>query len=79
VSSSRFPYSAQVRYLPLLAQRRANEEHRVVRVSSFSIRAALANSDSAGEDKGLVIADIVLFSVGFSGVLLSAIELIFDR
>lgn len=57
----------------------ADQQYLSVRVASFILRAVLAGSESAGEDKGLLIANTVLFSVGVSGVLYSTFELVFDR
>jgi multidrug transporter EmrE-like cation transporter len=50
-----------------------------VRITSFSIRAALAGSASAGGDLGLIIAYAVLSGVGFFGLLYSTYTLIVDR
>ena len=45
---------------------------------AFGIRAALASLDSAGENLNLLIADQVLASVGFFGLLYSAYTLVLD-
>ncbi|ESK88733.1 hypothetical protein Moror_2995 [Moniliophthora roreri MCA 2997] len=50
-----------------------------IRIAAFAIRAVLCHSSSAGEDLGLVIADQVLFSVGFFGLLYGAYGLVMDR
>lgn len=51
-----------------------------VRIPSFVIRAMLAgNWHHAAENLGLVVADQVLFGVGFFGLLYSAYILILDR
>ncbi|KAJ3573732.1 hypothetical protein NP233_g2239 [Leucocoprinus birnbaumii] len=51
----------------------------VVRVAAFAIRAAIAGSDTAGTKLGLVIADQILFGMGFSGLLFSTYSLQNDR
>ncbi|THU93238.1 hypothetical protein K435DRAFT_840347 [Dendrothele bispora CBS 962.96] len=50
-----------------------------IRIASFAIRAVLTSSESAGENESLFIADQVLQSVGFVGLLLSTYGLIIDR
>lgn len=50
-----------------------------IRITAFSIRAALAGSESAGENLGLVIGEFVVYSVGFFGLLYSAYTLVLDR
>ena len=50
-----------------------------VRIAAFTIRAVLAGLDSAGENFSLLIADQVLTSVGFFGLLYSAYTLVLDR
>ena len=50
-----------------------------VRVTAFVMRAVLAGSDSAGEDLNLVIGELVVYSVGFFGLLYSAYTLVLDR
>jgi hypothetical protein len=50
-----------------------------VRVTSFSIRAELAASTSAGSNLSLVIAYGVLAAIGFFGLIYSAYTLIVDR
>ncbi|KDR82181.1 hypothetical protein GALMADRAFT_135541 [Galerina marginata CBS 339.88] len=49
-----------------------------VRIAAFAIRAALAGLESAGENLGLLIADEVLFGVGYFGLLYSAYTLVLD-
>src|SRR5882762_6379041 len=51
----------------------------LVRVTAFVIRAILAGSDSAGTNVGLVIAEMIVYSVGFFGLLYSAYTLVLDR
>ena len=51
----------------------------LVRVVGFTIRSVLAGSESAGETLGLVIADQILSSVGYFGLLYSAYNLVLDR
>ncbi|KAG5652320.1 hypothetical protein H0H81_005433 [Sphagnurus paluster] len=50
-----------------------------IRIAAFIIRAVLAGSGSAGRSLGLLIADEVLFGVGFFGLLYSAYTLVLDR
>ncbi|KAF9044079.1 hypothetical protein BJ165DRAFT_1389951 [Panaeolus papilionaceus] len=50
-----------------------------IRLVAFIIRAVLAGNDSAGQDLGLLIADEVLFGVGFAGLLYSSYTLVLDR
>jgi len=50
-----------------------------IRVTAFIIRAVLAGSESAGENLGLVIANEILSSVGYFGLLYSAYTLVLDR
>jgi len=49
-----------------------------VRIAAFSIRAALAGIESAGQNLNLVIADEVLIGVGYFGLLYSAYTLVLD-
>ncbi|EKM53588.1 uncharacterized protein PHACADRAFT_163896 [Phanerochaete carnosa HHB-10118-sp] len=51
----------------------------IVRVTAFTLRAILAGSDNAGENVSLVIAELVIYSVGFFGLLYSAYTLVLDR
>ncbi|KAF5349653.1 hypothetical protein D9756_008796 [Leucocoprinus leucothites] len=50
-----------------------------VRVVGFIIRAVIAGSDSAASTLGLVIADQILFGMGFSGLLFATYSLQSDR
>ncbi|KAK0455349.1 uncharacterized protein EV420DRAFT_1272829 [Desarmillaria tabescens] len=50
-----------------------------IRFVAFVIRAALIGSDSAGENLSLLIADEVLFGIGFFGLLYAAYTLVLDR
>ncbi|KAJ7771988.1 hypothetical protein DFH07DRAFT_803332 [Mycena maculata] len=50
-----------------------------MRVTAFIIRALLANSTTLGQNLGLLIADEILFSVGFSFLLYPAYILGLDR
>lgn len=43
------------------------------------MRAAIAGSESAGHDLGLIIGYTVLFNTGFFGLLYSAYTLVLDR
>jgi hypothetical protein len=51
---------------------------KIVRITAFGIRAALAGLDSAGETLSLLIADEILSGVGFFGLLYSAYTLVLD-
>ncbi|EKM53605.1 uncharacterized protein PHACADRAFT_125442 [Phanerochaete carnosa HHB-10118-sp] len=51
----------------------------IVRVTAFTLRAILAGSDTAGENVSLVIAESIIYSVGFFGLLYSAYTLVLDR
>ncbi|KAG5636340.1 hypothetical protein H0H81_008362 [Sphagnurus paluster] len=50
-----------------------------IRIAGFIIRAILAASDSVGSNLGVLIAEQVLFGVGFFGLLYSAYTLVLDR
>lgn len=50
-----------------------------VRVVAFVIRAVLSVSATAGNDINLVVAQMVIFNIGFSGLLYSAYGLVLDR
>ncbi len=43
------------------------------------IRAIVIGSDSAGKNLGLLIADEVLFGIGFFGLLYAAYTLVLDK
>jgi len=49
-----------------------------IRIAAFSVRAALAGIESAGENLSILIADEVLFGVGYFGLLYSAYTLVLD-
>ena len=51
----------------------------LVRVVSFAMRAVLAKSESAGENLDLVLAQQIIYGVGFFGVLYSAYTMVLDR
>jgi len=51
----------------------------IIRVAAFTIRAVLAGSKAAGETLGLVIADVILSSVGYFSLLYSSYTLVLDR
>jgi len=51
----------------------------LIRVTAFIIRSVLAGSEKAGENLGLVIANQILSSVGYFGLLYSAYTLVLDR
>jgi len=50
-----------------------------VRVVSFAMRAALAKSESAGQNFDLVLAQQIIYGVGFFGILYSAYIMVLDR
>ncbi|KIY71898.1 hypothetical protein CYLTODRAFT_486842 [Cylindrobasidium torrendii FP15055 ss-10] len=50
-----------------------------VRIVAFVIRAVMIKDEAAAETEGLFIADQVLFSAGFLGLLLAAYELVLAR
>ncbi|GJE97294.1 hypothetical protein PsYK624_135100 [Phanerochaete sordida] len=50
-----------------------------IRVTAFTLRAILSGSDTAGENISLVIAESIIYSVGFFGLLYSAYTLVLDR
>lgn len=51
----------------------------LVRMAAFTMRAVLAASDGAGQNSNLLIAEQVVFSVGYFGLLYSAYTLVLDR
>ena len=51
----------------------------LVRVVSFAMRALLAKSESAGENFHLVLAQQIIYGVGFFGVLYSTYIMVLDR
>lgn len=51
----------------------------IIRVTAFGMRAALAKSESLSENKNMVIAQSIIYSIGYFGVLSSAINLVIDR
>jgi len=50
-----------------------------VRVVSFAMRALLTKSESAGENFDLVLAQQIIYGVGFFGILYSAYIMVLDR
>ncbi|KDQ62821.1 hypothetical protein JAAARDRAFT_471835 [Jaapia argillacea MUCL 33604] len=50
-----------------------------LRVTAFVMRAILAGSTSAGENLNLMIAEQIIYSTGFFGLLYSAYTLVLDR
>lgn len=50
-----------------------------VRVVSFAMRAVLARSESAGQNFDLVLAQQIVYGVGFFGILYSAYIMVLDR
>ena len=77
-SSSR--YSAQVSFqTPRWVEIVRDLPPLSVRVTAFVMRAVLAGSDGAGSDLGLVIGEMIVYSVGFFGLLYSVYNLVLDR
>ncbi|CAA7266695.1 unnamed protein product [Cyclocybe aegerita] len=50
----------------------------LIRIAAFTLRIVLTASESAGENIGILIADEVLFGVGFFGLLYSAYTLVLN-
>ena len=50
-----------------------------VRIVAFSMRAALAANESAAKNLNVVIAEMVIYNVGFFGLLYSSYTLVLDR
>ncbi|KAJ3502772.1 hypothetical protein NLJ89_g8734 [Agrocybe chaxingu] len=50
----------------------------LIRIAAFTLRIVLTASESAGENIGILIADEILFGVGFFGLLYSAYTLVLD-
>ena len=46
---------------------------------SFTLRAILAGSESAGENLDLLVAEQIIYNTGFFGLLYSAYTLVLDR
>lgn len=57
----------------------AHDHDHTVRVVAFAIRAVLSASATAGNNINLVVAQMVIFNIGFSGLLYSAYGLVLDR
>ncbi len=51
----------------------------LARLVSFALRSALAGNTSAAENESVLIAEQVIYSVGFAGLIYSAYTLIIDR
>lgn len=51
----------------------------IIRVTAFGMRAALTKSESLSEHKNFVIAQSIIYSIGYFGVLSSAVNLVIDR
>lgn len=51
----------------------------IMRITAFILRAILSGSNAAGENINLVIAEAIIYSVGFFGLLYSAYTLVLDR
>lgn len=54
-------------------------ENETVRITGFILRAILAASDGAKENDGIVISEMIFFTLGFVGLLYSAFILILGR
>lgn len=80
MSASRSPCSVQVSNCGTsAAQSKINDSFYTVRIAAFVIRAVMAGESSAGQNLRLMIAEQVLFSVGYFGLLYSAYTLVLDR
>ena len=51
----------------------------LVRIAAFAVRAALATNEKAGENLNIYIAEQVLLSIGYFGLLFGAYDLVSDR
>ncbi len=51
----------------------------LARLVSFALRSALAGNKSAAENESVLIAEQVIYNVGFAGLIYSAYILIIDR
>lgn len=51
----------------------------LVRVVAFAMRAVLSGSSTAGNDINVVVAELIIYNIGFSGLLYSAYGLVLDR
>ncbi|KAJ3555282.1 hypothetical protein NM688_g2666 [Phlebia brevispora] len=51
----------------------------IVRIAAFTMRAILSGSATAGDNVNLVVAQMVIYNVGFSALLYSAYTLVLDR
>ena len=67
------------RSVPLLSGQSLMSRSLPVRIVAFTLRAILAGSDTAGENINLLIAEQIIYSVGFFGLLYSAYTLVLDR
>lgn len=56
-----------------------HDNHFPVRVVGFVMRAILSASSTAGDNINLVVAQLVIYNIGFSGLLYSAHGLVVDR
>lgn len=50
-----------------------------VRIASFGLRALVAKKESAAENRDIVLADLIIYGVGFFGILYSAYIMVLDR
>ncbi|KAK7007681.1 hypothetical protein R3P38DRAFT_3325216 [Favolaschia claudopus] len=68
-------------YLPLFLWfiRQSIKKHYLLRVVAFVMRAILIASESVGQNLNVLIADEVMFGVGFFALLYSAYTLVLDR
>jgi len=51
----------------------------IIRITAFGMRAAFTKSDSLSQNKNMIIAQSIIYSIGYFGVLSSAINLVIDR
>jgi hypothetical protein len=51
----------------------------IVRIAAFGMRAAFTKSSSLADNKNMVIAESIIYSIGFFGLLSGAYNLVLDR
>lgn len=81
MSGGRWSYSlcVSLTYLTYTAMQIDDQPPGVVRMVAFILRAVLSGSATAGTKLGLFVAQQVVYSIGFFGLLYSAYTLVLDR
>ncbi|KAI9001748.1 hypothetical protein BC832DRAFT_141771 [Gaertneriomyces semiglobifer] len=51
----------------------------IIRIAAFAMRAIIAHSDTAGESLGFYLATVILYTMGFVGLLYTAYALVLDH